>query len=265
VYRGIFWSSLLAIASVAAITCVASCAPPPAPATVSQVAPSEAVVAASVTEADAAPDEPPEPPPLPSSCAERLEITKDDSACIPDQDFAKRLCAGSFPDVAIALNAKDSPWSRVWLAGDVEAWNASGARFTNPEKLLFDEEVLVLSRRAAPAGRAVVVSGVQATYDVMRWDGTCVSVQEGELRWKRPPAPKTALISWKNLEESTRAALLASKWVKAARDAADKACASTDDATKRLACKTAEREASQAVGNALRTGLSVPSTPARRP
>lgn len=255
--------SLTALALVA----IASCAPPPAAATATTAkeAPAEAVAATLTVEADAAaPEEAPEPAPLPSSCAERLPITKEDTACIPDQDFVKRLCAGSFPDVAIALHVKDSPWSRAWLAGDVEAWNASGARFTNPEKLVFDEEVLVLSRRAAPTGK-VVVSGAQATYDVMRWDGTCVSVQEGELRWKRPPAPKTAMITWKNLDEATKTALLASKWVKAAREAADKACASTDDATKRLACKNAEREASQAVGNALRTGLSVPATPTRRP
>lgn len=259
--RGISWAALLASAFV-------GCTRPPPAATASAPTPSETAApeSAPVEDEDAgAPEAPADPAPLPSSCAEQLQVTKDDSACLPAIDFAKRLCAGSFPDVAIALNAKDAPWTRAWLAGDVEAWNASGARFTNPEKLVFDEEVLLLSRRAAPSGGGIVISGAQATYDVMRWDGTCVSVQEGELRWKRPPAPKTAMISWKNLEEPTKVALLASKWVKAARDMADKACASTDDATKRLACKNAEREASQAIGNALRTGLSVPANPTRRP
>ena len=154
VMRGSSWA--LWVAGVL-LGCTPPAPPPAAPATPSapETAPAESVAA----EADAgAPEAPAEPPALPSSCAEQLQVTKDDSACLPEHDFVKRLCAGSFPDVAISLNAKDAPWTRAWLAGDVEAWNASGARFTNPEKLVFDEEVLILSRRAAPTG-GIVITG----------------------------------------------------------------------------------------------------------
>ena len=34
------------------------------------------------------------------------------------------------------------------------------------------------------------MTGAQAAYDVLCWDGSCVSVMEGELTTRRPPAPK---------------------------------------------------------------------------
>ena len=50
--------------------------------------------------------------------------------------------------VALALFAKSSPWTRGYLKGDVEAWNASGG-VSSGDKLLFDEEVIVLVRRVS--------------------------------------------------------------------------------------------------------------------
>ena len=201
-----------------------------------------------------------EPEPLPTTCGSEMTI-KDLKVCLPPGPYAKRLCGGVYPDVALGMFGKGTPWTRLWLAGEVEAWNASGGR-THPAKLVFDEEVMVLSRHAAASAGGIVMSGAGASYDVLRWDGTCVSVMEGELTTRRPPAPKHALVPFGHLEETTRHALLASAKVKATLESRDKACSSGSQVGR--SCEDAGRAVTQAVAEFVRGGGSLP-LPSHRP
>jgi hypothetical protein len=155
--------------------------------------------------------------------------------------------------------AKGTPWTRLWLAGDVEAWNASGGR-TARTKLSFDEEVVVLAKHGAAQAGGIVMTGAMASYDVLRFDGSCVSVLEGELTTARPPSPKPAFVPWSRLEEATRHALLASPKVKASEAAFEKAC----NVGEKKACEKAERAFTQAVLEHVRSGAALPE-PSRRP
>jgi len=203
-----------------------------------------------------------EPGGIPTTCVGEQAI-KGKTACLPPGTFAKKLCGGIYPEVALAMFAKGSPWTRVWLAGDVEAWNASGG-LTHRAKLAFDEEVIVLSRHGAGGGGGIVMTGAMASFDVLRWDGTCVSVMEGELTTRRPPAPKPAPVPWSRLEETTRRALLASAKVKASHDSLDRACASVSSPGERKSCEKADKAFTSAVADFVRSGGALP-TPARRP
>lgn len=204
-----------------------------------------------------------EPEPIPTACVGEQSI-KDTKACLPPGVFAKKLCGGIYPEVALAMFAKGTPWTRIWLAGDVEAWNASGG-LTHRAKLAFDEEVIVLSRHGAGGGGGgIVMTGAMASYDVLRWDGTCVSVMEGELTTRRPPAPKPAPVPWSRLEETTRRALLSSPKVKATHDSLDKACTSVASPVEKKACEKADKAFTGAVADFVRGGGTLP-TPARRP
>ena len=209
---------------------------------------------------------PDEPTPLPTACAAEGSI-KDTKLCMPERAYAKKLCTGTYPEVALGLFAKGTPFTRVYLAGDVDAWNASGGR-THRAKLAFDEEIIVLATNAAAATGGIVMTGAQGSYDVLRWDGTCVSVMEGELTTKRPPAPKPADVSFSHLEETTRHALLETPKVKAAHAALGKACVvsatSGPRATDKQACEKADKAFSVAIVDAVRGGAALPS-PARRP
>lgn len=202
--------------------------------------------------------------PLPTACGAEGAI-KDTKLCMPDRAYAKKLCSGSYPEVALSLFGKGTPFTRVYLAGDVEAWNASGGR-THRAKLAFDEEVIVLARNGAAAMGGIVMTGAQASYDVLRWDGSCVSIMDGELTTKRPPAPKPADLSWSRLEETTRHALLEAPKVKASHAALGKACVISATATTadRKACEKADKAFSQSIVESVRGGASLPS-PTRRP
>ena len=193
---------------------------------------------------------------LPASCA------TNDGVCAPDADFAKRMCNGSFPDVGLALMAKDTPFTRVYLKGDMDGWNADGGASARA-KLYFDEEVLVLRRRSAPKGGMVVGSG-GGGYLVMRWDGNCYTVDDGEVSTRRPPAPKHSPIPWRFLGDKTKDALLADAKVMAAYQRRGKECkgATSGDVTK--ACEQADVALTAAVVAAVRGGLAVP-TPERLP
>jgi hypothetical protein len=195
---------------------------------------------------------------MPSACEGEGKI-KNAKLCVVPQSFAKKLCAGTYPEVALSMFSKSAPWTKLWLAGDVEAWNASGGR-TARTKLSFDEEVVILSKHGAAQAGGIVMTGAMASYDVLRFDGTCVSVLEGELTTARPPTPKPAFIPWNRLEEATRHALLASPKVKAAEAAFEKACNVQD----KKSCEKAERAFTQAVLEHVRSGASLPD-PSRRP
>jgi hypothetical protein len=209
-------------------------------------------------------EKPAEPEGLPSSCAGDQTL-KDAKVCLPPSSFAKKMCSGIYPEVALGMFSKGTPWTRVFLSGDVEAWNASGG-LTSRTKLAFDEEVIVLARHGAASMGGIVMTGAQASFDVLRWDGSCVSIMEGELTPRTPPKPKPAAVPWSRLEETTRRALLTSPKVKTSHASLDKACTpSAGVPVAKKSCDKADKAFTAAVVDYVRSGNATLPTPARRP
>ncbi len=137
-----------------------------------------------------------------TDCAEHAE----NIVSLPEARFVKRLCSAPYPNVALSMFQKATPWTRGYLRMNVEAWNAAGG-LSSSEKLVFDEEVLVLRKRVVTSG-GMRVSGSGGGYEVLRWDGTCASLNEEELTLKAPPSKaKFAKIPYRSLDEATRTAL----------------------------------------------------------
>jgi hypothetical protein len=190
------------------------------------------------------------------SCASNAGV------CVPEAAFVKRLCDGSFPDVGLVLMSKDAPFTRMYLKGDVDGWNADGGASARA-RLRFDEEVLVLKRRQPPANGVVVGNG-GAGFLVMRWDGTCYTLEEAELTSKRPAAPKHAPIPWRFYGERTKQALLEDPRILAAYQRRGKECKGAMTGEVSRACEQADSALSAAVVGEVRAGLSVP-TPEKIP
>ncbi len=230
---------------------VASCgggAPKP-PARTS--APPAAEPAAEAAEVDAASAAAAAPQGIPTTCAEPGA-----DPCVPETRFVKRLCNGSFPDVALSLLGKDTPFSRVYLRGDVDGWNADGGASARA-RLRTDEEVLVLRKRAAPTNGIVVGAG--GGYLVMRWDGNCYTLEDGELSTKKPRAPRNAPIPWRFLSEKTRDALLARPKVLAAFQKRGKECKGAVSGEVSRACEQADAALTDAVVAEVRAGITLPA------
>jgi hypothetical protein len=182
--------------------------------------------------------------------------------CLPDAAFVKRLCDGSYPDVALALMSKDAPFTRMYMKADVDGWNAEGGASARA-KLFFDEEMLVLRRRMQPANGIVVGSG-GAGYLVMRWDGNCYTVDDSELTTKKPPSPRHAPIPFRFYAERTKNALLEHPKVLTAYQRRGKECKGAVSGDVSKACEKADTALSDAIVAEIRGGATIP-TPEKLP
>src|SRR5262245_18836783 len=74
-----------------------------------------------------------EPKELLSTCTQ-----SDSGLCLPDPSFVARLCDGQFPDAALVMFGGKSLFSRVYLKGATEGWNADAGKSARA-KLFFQE------------------------------------------------------------------------------------------------------------------------------
>ncbi|MCA9621957.1 MAG: hypothetical protein KC731_23190 [Myxococcales bacterium] len=214
----------------------------PAPAIVDEEAPpveAEAPAEVAVVEQE-------EPRSLPTACAEGSE------PCTPPTDFVQRLCKAQKLDVALALFQRGTPWTRAYVRQDMEAWYAS-ARRSRPRQLKYAEEVLVVASRA-PSG--MVIGG--GSYDVLRWDGSCVSLMAGELSFRAPSTPDVATIPWRHLEDPMASVLTKNRKIAFRNDKRREACKSDDE----VRCEEAESFLSLTIADYVRGGGELP--PPRR-
>ncbi len=193
---------------------------------------------------------------IPSACAASVPSDGGATLCVPGEMFVKRVCNGLFPDVALTLFNKKSPFTRMYMRGDVEAWNADGGMSTRA-RLVFDEEMLVLKRRLAAPNS--IVAGAGAGYLVMRWDGTCFTLEDGELTSQKPPAAKHPAIPWRRLTDRTRDALLKSPKILGAFQRRGHECKGQSTGEVSKACETADTALSATVVGEVRSGLSLPT------
>ncbi len=159
---------------------------------------------------------------IPQKCADGQV----EGICAPPKAFVQSLC-GTYPkpDIALILFSKSSPFTRGYMNRNMEAWYTSGQQSTSA-KLVFDEEVIILSHPKPRTGGMVIGSG-GTPYDVLRIDGVCSSVETEAITLKRPPAPKYANIPWQHLEKNVRDALLSDPGVAKAEAARRKECKGT--------------------------------------
>jgi hypothetical protein len=242
-------SHLAALALLVAASCAVSCKSPPPEA---PPAPTAEPVASAAPVAEAA-----KPRTLPTECEEKGKL------CLPPAPFVKRICNDSFPDVALAMLAKGTPWSRGYLrVKSAEAWNASGG-VSSADKLVFEEEFVLLAHRDGNTG-GMQVSGSGGGYDVLRWDGSCASLMDEEVSLSPSPSPRYAKIPWKNLEDKVQAALLADEKINKVYTDRRKECKGATIGDVSAKCVKLDDLLTKVVFDYVRGGGSVP-TPARVP
>jgi hypothetical protein len=195
----------------------------------------------------------------PAAAAIPTECTKAGRLCLPDQKFTKRMCNDSYPSIALYLFGNGLPFTRGYLTRKTQAWNAEGGASDN-DYLEFDEEVLLLAERGADPN-AMQVSGAGGGYMAMRWNGSCVTLAKEEVTLDKPPAPKSAKVEWRFLDDNVQAALREDKTINTAVQARRKECKGAVSGDVSLACVKADDKLTQVVIEYLRKGgkLPVPS------
>ncbi len=188
---------------------------------------------------------------MPTKCAKTI-----DGVCLPNQKFVEKLCNSAYPNIALVMHAKGSPWTRGYLRGKTKAWNASGGASSGDEVLEFDEEVVVVRYRKAST-KGIQVSGAGSSYDALRWDGSCVTLSDGEMTLKRPPRQRASKITWKWLDGTMREALRESPEVDAAYKARRKECKGVSMGEVSLKCVKLDQKLSDVIVKHVRNGGKV--------
>jgi len=102
------------------------------------------------------------------------------------------------------------------------------------------------------------VSGAGASYDTMRWDGTCATLTAAEVTTRKPPQPKHAVVPWRILADATQQALLKSPKVEALVNDHRKHCKGVTTGVVSLACEKTDRALNDRIVEVVRAGIDVP-------
>ncbi len=180
---------------------------------------------------------------------------KSGAICSPDPKFVKRLCGGKFPSVGLYLFS-NSAWSRGYLTRRTQAWNASGGA-SDSGWVEFDEEVLILYARVADAN-SIQVSGAGGSYDALRWDGSCVTLQSEEVTFSKAPAPKYPAIDFRYLDDDTQEALRKDEKLNLAYLERRKECKGATSGEVSLKCVKADEKLTKSVISFVRAGGNLP-------
>jgi hypothetical protein len=155
-------------------------------------------------------DPEPEPHSLPNQCTYVRDI------CVPPPEFVDRLCRHNFPDVAVYMMGPRQPWTHRYVrVKEAQAVNPISGR-VGAVSLTFGEEIIVLRYKTGGTQGGIQVSGTER-YEVLRWDGTCATLEEGEFVEKMPKQQlRHVAPAWDRLGDKYRAALMEQSAVAAA-------------------------------------------------
>ncbi len=184
-----------------------------------------------------------------------MKCHKSGAICSPDPKFVKRLCNGKFPSLGLYLFSNPA-WTRGYLTRRTQAWNASGGA-SDSGWVEFDEEVLILYARVADAG-GMQVSGAGGSFDALRWDGSCVTLQSEEVTMSKPPSPKFPPIDFRYLDDDTQEALRKDEKVNKAWLDRRKECKGATSGDVSLKCVKADDGLTKSVIGYIRGGGTVP-------
>jgi hypothetical protein len=96
-------------------------------------------------------------------------------------------------------------------------------------------------------------------YDVLRWDGTCATLADGELALRAPITPRHASFAWQYIDTSIQEALLANQSIDLARKAQRKHCQGASFGRRSASCIEADAKLNERIVLAVRTGMHLPA------
>lgn len=159
-------------------------------------------------------------PRIPTRCAKG---TKHQGECVPPPGWVKRLCDDVYPDVALHMFSPGTPWKRLYMLARADPFNASGGASLLGDRLERGEEVIALKRRKENEGE-IQVGQNNAGYDVLRWNGACATIHDGDYGEDRPSRIVQSKLEWRRLSLPLRQLLEAQPGISAAYEARRKSC-----------------------------------------
>jgi hypothetical protein len=215
--------------------------------------------------ADDAPAQKEEPgadskPRIPKRCAKG---SRHRGECVPPPGWVKRLCDDVYPDVALHMFSPGTPWKRLYMLARAEPFNASGGASLLGDKLERGEEVIALKRRKGDES-GIQVGNDNAGYDVLRWNGACATIHDGDFAEDRPGRIVQSKVEWRRLGVPLRQQLEAQPAISAAYEARRKSCKGFNLGTVSGDCEENDKLLMQEVVRYIQSGPKLPEA-ARMP
>jgi hypothetical protein len=173
----------------------------------------------------------------------------------------KNLCEEIYPDLALHLFASRTPWQRLYMTARAEPFNASGGMSLMGDNMEPGEEVIALRRRDNGGQMQV---GDTAGWDVLRWNGACATIHDGDYTDETPNHVRAAPIDWRRLSLEMRQAFEADPEVGAIYETRASACKGKSIGKVTAECEQYDKKLREAVVEKARAGAKLPK-PAKVP
>ena len=192
---------------------------------------------------------------LPEGCGD------DEQDCLPPEQWVDKLCNGVHPELALHMFRGGSPWKRLYSRATAPAFNGTGGPSISDERVQRGEELIALRRNSdakrSNAGEMSV--GYTAGYDLLRWNGSCVTLHDGEFSSKRPRRRAAhARIDWRALGDRVQDTLREDEFVSRALIARRKECRGITLGSVTRKCVEQEKSLVKAVVDYVRAGGELP-------
>ena len=177
--------------------------------------------------------------------------------CVPPPGWVKRLCDDVYPDVALHMFMPGTPWKRLYMLARAEPFNASGGSSLLGDKMERGEEVIALKRRSENEGE-IQVGDNNAGYDILRWNGACATIHDGDYAADRPSHIVQSKVEWRRLGLPLREHLEAQPAIAAAYAARSKSCHGFSMGNVSGDCESNDKLLMQEVVRYIQTGPELP-------
>jgi len=183
------------------------------------------------------------------------------SKCLPPGEWVAKLCEDVYPDVALHMFRPKTQWLRLYMLHTAEPFNASGGASLMGEKMRRGEEVIALRRRSARADYQMAdLSG----YDVIRWNGACATVHDGEFTSVPPDDPGHAKVEWREIGLPLRLQMEKHPDIQETYEARRKACKAIRLGRVSAECEEYDKKFTAEIVRYVRNGGKLPP-PAKAP
>ena len=211
--------------------------------------PARAPAAASAAPKQSAKVEAEAKPKIPKKCGRKK------GECLPPSRWVKRLCDDVYPDVALHMFGPKTPWKRLYMLSRAEAFNASGGASLIGEKLEPGEEVIAVRRRKNDGQFQM---GDTEGYDVLRWNGACATIHDGDFTTDEPNTVKNSKIEWRTLGLDLRLTLEKQPEIAEAYEARRKSCKGLNLGRVSDTCEADDKRLVDEIVRYVRTGKKLP-------
>ena len=194
---------------------------------------------------------------IPMKCSKK----KKRPMCLPPPAWVTRLCDNVYPDVALHMFQPGTPWVRLYMQKNAQPFNASGGMSVLGDKMQRGEEVIALRRRNPR--RDYQMADI-AGFDVLRWNGACATIHDGEFTTSSPDEVLNARVEWRELGLPLRQQLEAQPEILETYKARRKACVGRNMGQVTADCEEFDKKLVDDVVRYVRSGAELPK-PAKHP